>query len=167
MTKKSVAGIGLALLGLAALFALLSFWRENWGANQAPGAVERFFAEWLLSGSRGGAANLPNPLEPNAANLAEGRDLYGKQCAFCHGEDGSGARQTGVQFYPPVPSLLPPQNDLTDSQMHAVIEQGVRYTAMPSFAKALSTDQIWKVVLWTRQLSRPEQKQAPAEPASR
>jgi len=150
--KKTIAGVGLALMGIAILFALVSFWRENWGANQTPGAVERFLAGWLLSGSRGQSVETPNPVPSSPENLTEGHDLYLKQCAFCHGEDGTGGGGSGVQFYPPVPSLLMPQNELTDSQMHYVIEQGVRYTGMPSFDKALNEEQIWKVVLWIRTL---------------
>jgi len=159
--KKAIAGVGLALMGTAILFALVSFWRENWGANQTPGAVERFLAGWLLSGSRGQSAEMPNPVAPTAANLTEGHDLYLKQCAFCHGEDGTGGGRSGVQFYPPVPSLIPPQNQLTDSQMHYVIEQGVRYTAMPSFDNALNEEQIWKVVLWVRRLPAPTTEGTP------
>lgn len=154
MKRKTIAGWGLGLIVLVALFALISFWRENWGANQTPGPVERFLAEWLLSGSRGTAAEVSNPLPATEANLAEGRQLYEKQCAFCHGADGTGTSMTGVQFYPPVPSLLPPQNQLTDGQMFYVMQRGIRYTAMPSFANALRDDQKWKVVLWARNLSQ-------------
>ena len=164
MKKKTIAGLGLVLLGLAVIFALLSFWRENWGANQTPGAVERFLAEWLLSGSRNPAVEVPNPVAATEANLAEGRELYDQQCAFCHAPDGSGSSASRVKFYPPVPSLLPPQNQLTDAQMQFVIQRGIRYTAMPSFEKALTEDQIWKVVLWVRRLSqiRPSNGSSPA-----
>ena len=149
MNRKIIAGLGLALMGLVVVFALFSFWKENWAANQSPGPVERFLAEFLLSGSRN-VEEMANPVPPTEENFAEGGRLYEAQCAFCHGADGTGTDRTGVQFYPPVPSLAPPQNQLTDAQMHFVIQRGIRYTAMPSFANALSEDQIWKVVLWIR-----------------
>ena len=152
MRRKTVAGLGLVLMSLAAIFAVLSFWRENWAANQSPGAVERFLAQWLLSSSRA-VEEMPNPIPPTELNLAEGRELYERQCAFCHGSDGTGTGSSGVQFYPPVPLLAPLQNQLTDSQMHFVIQRGIRYTAMPSFANAMSEDQIWQVLLWVRNLA--------------
>ncbi|MBI3934027.1 MAG: c-type cytochrome [Acidobacteria bacterium] len=155
MKRKTIAGLALAMLCLVAVFAVFSFWRENWSAKETPGRLEQFFAEMLLRGSRGTVTELPNPVPASEANLLEGRDLYEKQCAFCHGQDGTASGHSGVQFYPPVPSLAPPQNQLTDSQMQSVMERGIRYTAMPSFAKALNEDQRWKVVLWVRQLSRP------------
>lgn len=165
MSRKTVAGAGLALLGLAVVLVLFSFWRENWAANQAPGRVEQWLAGWLLSGSRD-VADRPNPLPATAANLAEGREIYEQQCAFCHGLDGRGAGQHGVQFYPPVPSLLPPQNQLSDSQMHYVIQRGIRYTGMPSFANILDSDEIWKVVLWVRRLATPPSPPPPETPAT-
>jgi mono/diheme cytochrome c family protein len=165
LKKKSIAGLGLALMALAIVFALFSFWRENWAANQAPGPVERFLAGLLLSGSRD-VEDRPNPFSATEENLSEGRQLYESQCAFCHGPDRAGPGDSEVQFYPPVPSLARPQNQLTDSQMHFVIQRGIRYTAMPSFAKALSDDQIWKVVLWIRSDTNPGIQSDPPHPTN-
>ena len=152
--KKPAAAIGLLLIAVVAVFALLSFVRQNWAADQSPGAIERFLAGWLLSGSRGAASDTPNPVPPTEANLNEGGVLYEKQCAFCHGMDGKGSAESNVQFYPPVPSLVDPQQTLSDGAMQAVITQGVRYTGMPSFAKALSEQDRWKIVLWLRRLRK-------------
>jgi mono/diheme cytochrome c family protein len=149
LKRKAFAVLGLVLIALAAAFTLLSFWRENWAVNESPGAVERFLAGILLRSSRS-VQEIPNPVPLTDAALAEGLDLYEKQCTFCHGPDGGGPDSSGVQFYPPVPSLLSPQNQLTDSQMYFVVQRGIRYTAMPSFAKAMTDDQIWKVILWLR-----------------
>ena len=156
-------------MALIVIFALFSFWRENWAANQSPGAAERFLARLLLRNSRS-VVEMPNPVPPTAAALNEGRELYEAQCAFCHGADGTGKNLSGVQFYPPVPSLLPPQNQLTDSQMHFVIQRGIRYTAMPSFSNALSDDQIWKVIMWIRVRTGTDASNSspiPAEPTRR
>jgi mono/diheme cytochrome c family protein len=150
--KKSTAGAGLILVAIVVAFALLSFLRENWGADQSPGAVERFVAGWLLAGSRRAVTEVPNPVPPTESNLNEGHVLYDKQCAFCHGEDGKGSPETGAQFYPPVPSLVDPSQTRSDAEAQAIISQGIRYTGMPSFAKALSEDERWKVVLWLRHL---------------
>ena len=150
--KKSTAGAGLILVAMVVAFALVSFLRENWSANQSPGAIERFLAGWLLAGSRRSVAEVPNPVPPTESNLNEGRALYEKQCAFCHGEDGRGSPEAGAQFYPPVPSLVDPSQTLTDAEVQAVISQGIRYTGMPSFAKTLNEQERWKVVLWLRHL---------------
>ena len=161
-SRKTIAGAGLALIGFAALAVVFAFARENWGANQAPGAVERFLARLFLSGTRRAETELPNPLPANEENLRVGQEIYEKQCAFCHGLDGAGPFESKVQFYPPVPSLSKPDEDLTDAQMYFIIRSGIRYTAMPSFEKALSEEDTWKVVLWLRRL----QNQSATEPQS-
>jgi mono/diheme cytochrome c family protein len=163
LKRKAIAGSGLVLLALAAILTLFFFWRENWAANESPGAVERFFARMLLSSSRS-AEEIPNPIAVTDAALQEGRALYEEQCAFCHGVDGAGTDLSGAQFYPPVPSLKPPENQLTDSQMYFVVRRGIRYTGMPSFANALTDDQVWKVILWLRAQSNADPSRSSSVP---
>ena len=67
-----------------------------------------------------------------------------------------------MQFYPPVPSLLEEAPEYSDGQLHAIVSRGIRYTAMPSFAKALPPDQVWKIILWVRRLSQPSGPDAAA-----
>ena len=156
--RRVYTKIGLGLVGLVFVFAVVSFLRENWGADVQPGPMETFLAQWVLSRARQPETQMANPHSPTEENLREGQLHYEKQCAFCHGQDGSGQRMNGVQFYPPAPSLVESAPEMSDGQMHAIISRGFRYTAMPSFAKALTSDQIWKVILWVRQL--------PAQPAA-
>ena len=151
--KKTYTKVALVLVVLVFLFAVASFLRENWGADATPGAVETFLAKLLLGHARGGE-NVPNPLQPTQENLQEGRQLYEKQCAFCHALDGKGQSTNGIQFYPPVPSLIDHPSEMADGQIEATINKGIRYTAMPSFAKVLSQEERWKVVLWVRRLSQ-------------
>jgi mono/diheme cytochrome c family protein len=82
--------------------------------------------------------------------LREGRALYEKNCVFCHGTDGKGP-DWGVQFYPPVPSLVESEPELEEQQVFAIISRGIRYTAMPSFSKALKEEEIWKITMWVRE----------------
>ena len=150
--RKTSSKLALGLVVIIFIFAVASFLRENWGANETPGVVETFLAKWALSRARQSESDLHNPFQPTQENLEEGRKLYEKQCAFCHGQDGKGQGETGIQFYPPVPSLIDPQNERTDGQVHSIVDKGIRYTAMPSFAKELRADEMWKVVLWVRRL---------------
>jgi mono/diheme cytochrome c family protein len=152
LSRKGYALAGLLVIGLAILFSLASFLRENWGADQVPSAFERLVARWFLSGARAAQQDQVNPFPPTPENLQAGADLYRNYCAFCHGADGTGSGETGIQFYPPVPSLVESNAELSDAQVHAIISRGIRYTAMPSFANALTTEEIWKVTAWVRQV---------------
>ena len=152
--NKTTSKLALGLIALVIVFAIVSFLRENWGVTGTPGVLERIIAKWALSSSRREDSGTKNPIAPTAQNLEEGRSNYEKQCAFCHGLDGRGQGQTGVQFYPPVPAIAGPKVDLTDGQIQSSITNGIRYTGMPSFSKVLSPDEVWKVVLWVRHLSQ-------------
>ncbi len=82
-----------------------------------------------------------NPYEGNAQAIEEGKRLYVKMnCAGCHAYDGSG-------------NMGP---DLTDTywrygglpiQIFKTIQDG-RPQGMPAWGKALSKDEIWKLVAY-------------------
>jgi len=151
--KKVYAKAALGLIAVIFLFAVGSFLRENWAADEEPGAIEAFLARLIRGEPNLPEGNIRNPYQPTEANLQEGREHYEKQCAFCHGTDGRGQGDPGIQFYPPVPSLADLDAEMTDARMHFIILRGIRYTAMPSFAKVLTPEEAWKVVLWVRGLS--------------
>ena len=44
------------------------------------------------------AAAKKNPVKPTTENLAEARKLYGYHCAMCHGKDGDGKGDLGVEM---------------------------------------------------------------------
>ena len=164
--KKKRAAIVLVLIAGAMLFAIGSFLRENWGANRSPGAIESFIARFIRGIGAQRGADQPNPFQPTLENLEEGRMLYEQQCVFCHGEDGVGQTPDGIQFYPPVPSLVDPSLELSDGQMHFIITNGIRYTAMPAFERVLTPEETWKTVLWLRRLAEkaPTQTADPTAP---
>ena len=154
MKRRTYAGIALGLIAVVFLFAIGSFLRENWAANQRPGPLEGLLARWLRSLARQPQAEVKNPFPPTEENLQAGRERYEKQCAFCHGTEGKGQSANGIQFYPPVPSLAAMETDLPDGRINLILTNGIRYTAMPAYEKVLSWGEGWKVVLWVRELSR-------------
>jgi mono/diheme cytochrome c family protein len=104
-----------------------------------------------LAGCAGGdgapdAAVPPRPTGALAgdAALLEGRRVYAKYCASCHGASGEGA---------PAPAfvqgrLLRVLPDAADEL--ALVREGVG--AMPSFAETLTTAQLDAVVRYTREV---------------
>ncbi len=81
------------------------------------------------------------------------RTEYEAHCAICHGLDGSGRNQLEADFAPPVAKLTGGVQQLSDAEMYFIIAKGIRNTAMPSFGKNHSPDDMWRAVLWVRHLA--------------
>jgi mono/diheme cytochrome c family protein len=95
-----------------------------------------------------------NPLNDDAATIADGKEAFSHYCAACHGLDG---QNTGVPFAnrmsPPVP-MLSDRNvqAYTDGQLKWVIDYGVWPSGMPGSKDMLSDDEIWSIVVYLRHL---------------
>jgi mono/diheme cytochrome c family protein len=95
-------------------------------------------------------------LTPSAENLQAGREEFLAHCSNCHGVDGSGRTQMGQHLYPRVPDLrAAPTQELSDGEIHYVIENGVPLTGMPAWKSPQpeSVDRLWKLVLYIRTLN--------------
>jgi mono/diheme cytochrome c family protein len=101
-----------------------------------------------------GGKSQMNPLQSDAASIADGKEAFSHYCAACHGLDG---QNTGVPFAdrmsPPVPQLS--SRDVqayTDGQLKWVIDYGIWPSGMPESKGMLSDDEIWSIVIYLRHL---------------
>jgi mono/diheme cytochrome c family protein len=58
-----------------------------------------------------------------------------------------------VDFAPPVAKLTGGVQQLSDAEIYFIIAKGIRNTAMPSFGKNHSPDDMWRAILWVRNLA--------------
>lgn len=96
-----------------------------------------------------------NPIPPTPALLAEARAHFADHCATCHGNDGKGTSGLGRQMYPRSPDMtLASTQSLSDGELFAIIENGVRLTGMPAFGdgSAESAKSSWALVHFIRHL---------------
>ena len=85
------------------------------------------------------------------ADLSKGKSIYMELCMACHGLDGRGAGSI---------NLNPPPRDLTsaavqeklDAGLFKAIHEGRKNTAMSSWKRALSDDEIRNVIMYVRTL---------------
>lgn len=100
-----------------------------------------------------------NPLAATADHVHDGMMHFADHCALCHANDGSGDSMIGHGLYPKPPNLrMPETQELSDGELFWIIQNGVRFTGMPSFAEHGKEDD-WKLVLFVRhlpQLTAPE-----------
>jgi mono/diheme cytochrome c family protein len=150
-----------ALLFLAAVTAMAAIGvavmlRRGISARERPGAIETLVARtmrhWATPAAQRAATN-PVALTPRV--LAEGRAHFADHCASCHGNDGKGQTELGRGMYPPAPDMTGQRTQsLSDGELFAIIEHGIRLTGMPAWGdgSAQSHDQTWQLVHFIRHL---------------
>ena len=106
---------------------------------------------------------LENPLRKDPANLPssieKGKEIYYKNCFFCHGDDLEGKGNFAEAFNPPPPPFRGKDTiaQLPESYVFWRIARGWRGlppgslpwdSAMPAFEDFLTEEEIWKTVLF-------------------
>lgn len=97
-----------------------------------------------------------NPLSPTRDNIAGGKRLYEQNCAACHGASGLGDGPAAKTLDPPPARIagLGRMPMMGDGYLHWTIAEGGApvKSAMPPFKAALAEDDIWKIILFLREL---------------
>jgi predicted CXXCH cytochrome family protein len=164
MNMKRVFLVLFALIILAASYGAYVI-RRGFRATDQPSAIETVMARTVrnLSIPRT-ARNQKNPWTSTPALLDEARDNFTDHCAGCHGKDGDGRSGIGQNLYPKAPDLRQPETqNLTDGEIHYIIQNGVRLTGMPALGNphgGQDDNSAWKLVLFVRSigLATPQEK---------
>jgi mono/diheme cytochrome c family protein len=99
--------------------------------------------------------NLDNALAATEKVLADGQRVYEQSCTACHGEQRRGDGPAGEALRPRPANLghLSRMSMMAnDEYLYWTIADGGTPidTDMPAFKEALSTDEIWSVILYLR-----------------
>jgi hypothetical protein len=142
-----------AVVGLIVAVAV-SILHNGLSARARPSAMEEMLARhaWHLS-IPSNARAMRNPLPASEEHLKDARLHFADHCAICHANDGSGDALFGRGLYPKPPDLRQPETqNRSDGELFWIIENGVRFTGMPSFASHGMGADSWKLVLFIRHL---------------
>lgn len=103
------------------------------------------------------AAREPNPVKATPESIAEGKKIYGYDCAHCHGAAADGKTDVGKDLK--IPDLTDPEvlKDRTDGEVFYILKNG--HGNMPPEGDRVKPEQLWDLVNYIRSLVR---KQAPA-----
>lgn len=162
-----VVGILLGALLGACLF--IRAVRYGFSAHDQPMAMEAMMAgrmrHWSVPAGMHKLTN-PLPLTPEVLQAAEAH--FADHCASCHGNDGKGQTEMGQHLYPKAPDMsLAETQSLSDGELFATIENGVRMTGMPGWGNgtAESAYGSWTLVHFVRHLPKvtPEELEKMAE----
>jgi mono/diheme cytochrome c family protein len=154
--KYLLLAISILLLVGAALFVQLS--RHGLSAHDEPTKAEVILARALRHyATPADLRDAKNPLSATLEVLAEAKAHFADHCASCHGNDGEGKTAIGQRLYPHAPDMtLEETQSLSDGELFATIENGIRLTGMPGWGNgtAESARRSWGLVHLIRNLSK-------------
>ena len=98
------------------------------------------------------AAREPNPVKSTPESIAEGKKIYGDDCAQCHGATGDG--KTDVAKDLKIPDLTDPAllKARTDGELFYILKNG--HGDMPPEGDRVKPEQLWDLVNYVRSLAR-------------
>jgi mono/diheme cytochrome c family protein len=102
------------------------------------------------------AAKRTNPVNATPESLAQGKQIYQRRCASCHGTNGEGG--LGNDLVGPAPSLVDAtwEHGSTDGEIFDVIKNGIGPEfMMVAWKDDLKDDEIWTVVNYVRSMAKP------------
>jgi mono/diheme cytochrome c family protein len=158
--RRMLAGLGVLTLlaAVGAGVAAYRLYRTGISARDQPTLLEAVVARqmrrWAIPAPVRG---LRNPVASSAEVLDRARTHFADHCASCHGNDGHGATSLGQGLYPKAPDMtLPETQTLSDGEIFAIIENGVRLTGMPAWGSPGPEDdaETWELVHFIRHLPR-------------
>ncbi len=99
------------------------------------------------------ARKLKSPVKTTQENIAQGRELYNKHCASCHGEDGQ-AKTPVAEMMKVKPTNLTDKamKGITEGEIYWVITNGIKKSGMPALKQKASDQQRWQMTLYVKHL---------------
>ncbi len=100
-------------------------------------------------------------MDPSAANLLLGAEVYREQCASCHGQYGHPSA-FGAHMFPASPQLWAPHghgvvgvSDDPAGETYWKVRNGIRLSGMPSYKAILNEAQMWQVSVLLANADKP------------
>lgn len=124
-------------------------------ADAAPGRIETWMASTSLDATLQRDATGDNPVPLTEANLVAGAQLFGRNCAVCHGSAKGDAAASpiarGLYQKPPQFGSEGVEDD-PEAMSFWKIKHGIRLTGMPSFRDTLNDRDIWTIALFLKHM---------------
>lgn len=147
----------LAVLALAGL-ATIQFGLFDTTATKQHGALASWAAHTTFTHfTQRAARGEPSPDRFSPDQVQAGLKLYVANCELCHGGPATPRAAWVSGINPAPPFLLDSARRWRPAELHAVVSQGVKMTAMPAWRDTLSDAERWDLVAFLESLpaSRP------------
>jgi high-affinity iron transporter len=133
-----------------AVRALLDSIAAAVAAKRPPAALDSL--ETRFAALLGNEAKLELPKRP--LDLAEGRTIFEKSCASCHGATGLGDGPAGATMNPRPPAIgmQTHMHGISPAMTYRILSVGIAGTPMAGFSGTLTPEQRWNVVAYVNSL---------------
>jgi len=101
-----------------------------------------------------------NPVTPTSASQARAEQIYGFDCAMCHGQNGDGKGSVAAEQNLTIRDFRDPDSlkQLTDGEIFYIIRYGKGQ--MPPEGPRAKTDEVWDLVIYLRKMENSQTGQA-------
>jgi high-affinity iron transporter len=161
LTDARIAAARLSGDNAASARALLDSISAAVTAKRPPKVLDSL--ELQFAAVLGNEAKLELPSRP--LDLAEGKSIFERSCASCHGVTGAGDGPAGraLNPHPPAIGTAALMHDVTPALMYRVMSVGIAGTPMVGFANTLTPEQRWSVVSYVNSLRSTRAQQLEGE----
>jgi mono/diheme cytochrome c family protein len=95
---------------------------------------------------------MPNPVKPTEQSQTRAKEIYGWDCAMCHGDTGNGKGDVATEQKLTMHDFRDSLKTLSDGQIFYIIHNG-EGQQMPSEGPRAKTDEVWNLVIYLRKMS--------------
>jgi mono/diheme cytochrome c family protein len=83
-----------------------------------------------------------------------GFSIYKNTCVYCHGAPGKDPADIAKGLNPDAPDLADTVGDMTSGELFWIVKNGIKMSAMASYAKVHNDDEIWSLVAFVQRLPK-------------
>lgn len=150
LTRKLVAAFvagaaAMVFLGIAAAAAIAQFGVFDVAASTGHMAFVRRLVHGTMIAAVKRSTSVVRVNVSNAA-VMHGMCSYQVHCIACHGAPGTARAPWANGLNPTPPYLLDARVRWTPSELHWIVSNGVKMTAMPAWEASLPDKEIWELV---------------------
>ncbi len=100
------------------------------------------------------AARMVNPVTPTPESQARAKQIFGYDCAMCHGANGDGKGAVATDMNLTMKNFTDPAvlKNRTDGELFYIIKSG--QGQMPAEDDRAKPDEMWNMVIYVRSLSK-------------
>jgi len=152
--RSFIGGVACGIVATAgAVAATALFWPWRVEATGTPSTAEVVLMRGILDRALvREAPHLTDPFPASSENLLEGLKIFRGNCSGCHGDGAQKSVWGATSFLPRVPQFGSEPPDRPEWEIHWIVTNGIRNTAMGSFAQLMTDEQIWKVSAFVSQI---------------